>query len=67
MDDEDTSSHVFDDAPHPIDIHVGSRVRLRRTILRMTKIELSQALCIGFRQLQKYERGTKPDQREPAV
>ena len=44
--------------PNPIDIHVGSRVRLRRTLLGMSQDKLGQALGLTFQQVQKYERGT---------
>ena len=41
----------------PIDIHVGSRVRLRRTLLGMSQRNLAEAIGLSFQQLQKYERG----------
>jgi transcriptional regulator with XRE-family HTH domain len=41
----------------PIDMHVGSRVRLRRTLLGMSQEKLGQALGLTFQQVQKYERG----------
>jgi transcriptional regulator with XRE-family HTH domain len=44
--------------PNPIDIHVGGRVRLRRTILGMSQERLGEALGLTFQQVQKYERGT---------
>jgi transcriptional regulator with XRE-family HTH domain len=44
--------------PNPIDIHVGSRVRLRRTMLGMSQEKLGEALGITFQQIQKYEKGT---------
>lgn len=44
--------------PHPIDIFVGSRVRLRRTLKGMSQQKLAQALGLTFQQIQKYERGT---------
>lgn len=40
-----------------IDIHVGSRIRLRRTILGMSQERLGNALGLTFQQVQKYERG----------
>lgn len=42
---------------HPIDIHVGHRVRLRRTLLGWSQERLAQALGLTFQQVQKYERG----------
>ncbi|MCB1423937.1 MAG: helix-turn-helix transcriptional regulator [Nitratireductor sp.] len=43
--------------PNPIDIHVGSRIRLRRTMLGMSQEKLGDALGITFQQIQKYEKG----------
>src|SRR5216683_1587867 len=45
------------DKPDPIDVHVGSRVRLRRTLLGMSQGKLGDALGLTFQQVQKYERG----------
>ena len=44
--------------PNPIDIHVGSRIRLRRTLLGMSQSKLGDAIGLTFQQVQKYERGT---------
>ena len=46
------------DHPHPVDVHVGSRVRLRRTALGMSQEKLGDAIGLTFQQVQKYERGT---------
>ena len=43
--------------PNPIDVHVGARVRLRRTLLGMSQEKLGDALGLTFQQVQKYERG----------
>ncbi|MCP4395207.1 MAG: helix-turn-helix transcriptional regulator [Alphaproteobacteria bacterium] len=43
--------------PNPIDIHVGERVRLRRTLLGMSQEKLGGAIGLTFQQIQKYERG----------
>lgn len=43
--------------PNPIDVHVGSRVRLRRTLLGMSQEKLGEAVRLTFQQIQKYERG----------
>jgi len=43
--------------PHPVDIHVGSRVRLRRTLLGLSQEKLGEAIGLTFQQIQKYERG----------
>lgn len=45
------------DRPHPVDVHVGSRVRLRRTLLGMSQEKLGEAIGLTFQQVQKYERG----------
>ena len=44
--------------PNPIDVHVGARVRLRRTLLGMSQEKLGEAIGLTFQQVQKYERGT---------
>ena len=44
--------------PNPIDIHVGSRVRLRRMMTNMSQEKLGEHLGITFQQIQKYEKGT---------
>jgi transcriptional regulator with XRE-family HTH domain len=44
--------------PNPIDIHVGGRVRLRRTLLGMSQEKLAEAIGLTFQQVQKYERGS---------
>src|SRR5437588_7931801 len=41
--------------PHPIDIHVGARVRSRRIAVGMSQERLAAALGVTFQQLQKYE------------
>ncbi|HUC65202.1 MAG TPA: helix-turn-helix transcriptional regulator [Stellaceae bacterium] len=45
------------DKPNPVDVHVGSRVRLRRTLLGMSQERLGEAIGLTFQQVQKYERG----------
>src|SRR5277367_6239647 len=45
------------DKPNPIDIHVGSRVRLRRNMLGLSQEKLGTAIGLTFQQVQKYERG----------
>lgn len=44
-------------APNPVDVHVGSRIRLCRTRAGMTQEKLAQGLGVTFQQVQKYERG----------
>ncbi len=43
--------------PNPIDVHVGSRVRLRRMSLGMSQERLGRHLGLTFQQVQKYEKG----------
>ena len=43
--------------PNPVDIHVGARVRLRRTLLGISQEKLGEAIGLTFQQVQKYERG----------
>ena len=43
--------------PNPIDVHVGGRVRLRRTLLGLSQEKLGEAIGLTFQQVQKYERG----------
>ena len=43
--------------PNPVDVHVGSRVRLRRMLLGMSEEKLGDKLVLTFQQVQKYEKG----------
>ena len=43
---------------HPIDIHVGARLRMRRLMLDKTQDEIAKALGLTFQQIQKYEKGS---------
>jgi len=43
--------------PHPVDVHVGKRIRHRRWLAGMTQQQLAQAVGIKFQQIQKYETG----------
>jgi transcriptional regulator with XRE-family HTH domain len=45
------------EGPNPTDVHVGSRIRLRRTLLGMSQERLGEAIGLTFQQVQKYERG----------
>jgi transcriptional regulator with XRE-family HTH domain len=44
--------------PNPIDIHVGSRVRMRRMLVGMSQEALGEQLGLTFQQVQKYEKGS---------
>ena len=43
--------------PDPVDVHVGSRLRLRRLQVGMNQGALARAIRVTFQQVQKYERG----------
>jgi transcriptional regulator with XRE-family HTH domain len=43
--------------PNPIDVHVGSRIRLRRTLLGLSQQALAETIGLTFQQVQKYEKG----------
>lgn len=44
--------------PNPIDVHVGSRIRVRRMMIGLSQEKLAGGLGITFQQVQKYEKGT---------
>ena len=46
--------------PVPIDVHVGSRMWQRCTLLGLRQEKLGEALGPIFQQLQNYERGASP-------
>ena len=48
---------MIDKDPDPIDIYVGSRMQLRRTLMGLTQEQLAKAIGVSFQQVQKYERG----------
>jgi transcriptional regulator with XRE-family HTH domain len=43
--------------PNYIDVHVGSRIRMRRQLINMSQERLGELLGITFQQVQKYEKG----------
>lgn len=47
-----------DEGPHPVDVHVGLKVKNRRLMLGLSQDELAEAIGVTFQQVQKYERGT---------
>jgi len=47
-----------DDAPHPIDVYVGGRMRLRRTQLGQSQGTLASKIGVSFQAIQKYEVGS---------
>ena len=44
--------------PHPIDVHVGERIRMWRTERKISRITLGEAIGLTLQQIQKYEKGT---------
>ncbi len=44
--------------PSPVDVHVGARLRQRRTLLGMNQTKLGSSIGLTFQQVQKYEKGT---------
>lgn len=40
-----------------VDVYVGSRLRLRRTVLGLSQEKLGDAVGLTFQQIQKYEKG----------
>ncbi len=43
--------------PHPVDVHVGKRIRTRRWMLGQTQQQIADAVGVKFQQVQKYETG----------
>ena len=56
-DDEPDSDDRSSRRANPVDVHVGSRVRLRRMLLGMSQEKLGEHLGLTFQQIQKYEKG----------
>ena len=48
---------IMVDGPHPIDIHVGARIRAQRVIRGLTQSDLARLVGISFQSVQKYEQG----------
>ncbi len=44
--------------PNPVDVHVGTRIRLQRLTMKLSQSVLGEKLGVTFQQVQKYERGT---------
>ncbi len=43
--------------PRPVDVHVGGRVKARRTLISMSQTELGKHVGLSRPQIQKYETG----------
>jgi len=48
---------ILVDGPHPIDVHVGARIRAQRVVRGLTQSELAKLVGISFQSVQKYEQG----------
>lgn len=48
---------IMVDGPHPIDIHVGARIRAQRVMRGLTQSDLARLVGISFQSVQKYEQG----------
>jgi len=46
-----------DQASHPVDIHVGQQLRIRRVHSNLSQTELGQKVGLSYQQVQKYESG----------
>lgn len=57
MQDSDVAVEKGSRKANPIDVHVGSRVRLRRMLLGISQERLGEQLGLTFQQVQKYEKG----------
>lgn len=53
----DTKDEDIVGQPNPVDIYVGSRLKLRRLILGISQKKMAEKLGITFQQVQKYENG----------
>ena len=51
------SGKAGEEGPHPVDVHVGARVKLRRMILGLSQETIGRKLGLTFQQIQKYEKG----------
>ena len=43
---------------HPVDIHVGQKLKQIRTLRRLSQTDVAKRLNLSFQQIQKYEKGT---------
>ncbi len=50
-------SSVEGDAPNPVDVYVGQKLKARRNLIGITQENLAEASGITFQQVQKYEKG----------
>ena len=52
------TTYTEENSPHPLDVALGSRIRLRRRELGFSQEQLARQVGITFQQVQKYEHGT---------
>lgn len=43
---------------HPVDVHVGKRIKQMRALRRLSQTDVAQKLNLSFQQIQKYEIGS---------
>lgn len=43
---------------HPVDLHVGQKIKQLRTLRRMSQTDVARKLNLSFQQIQKYEIGS---------
>lgn len=48
---------IQEEGPHPVDVHVGERIRIRRNLVGLSQTELGVCIGVSFQQMQKYETG----------
>lgn len=53
----ESKQEATESGSHPVDVYVGRRLRLKRTIMGMSQEALGKATGVTFQQIQKYERG----------
>ena len=53
----DFRNNLLDIRPNKIDVYVGRRVRMQRTILGLSQVDLGRLVKLTFQQIQKYEQG----------
>lgn len=57
MENKTTSRGRINGQANPVDVYVGKRIRLRRSVLGLSQEQLAKMLGLTFQQVQKYERG----------
>lgn len=43
---------------HPVDVHVGKKIKQIRTLRRLSQTDVARKLDLSFQQIQKYEIGS---------